>query len=123
VASVRYKPQRIDVVAIVLLLVGGLIVPLVGWVVGVVLLWVSDAWKVRDKVIGTVFLPGGLGLTGFIVLLAGLTGDSSSGSSASSTNIVDALVMSIFLFIIVVPIITTAYLTYRLLRRPVAATA
>ena len=70
-ALTPYKPRWIDVAAIVLLLVGGLIVPLLGWLVGVVLLWVSNAWNVRDKVIGRVFVPGGLGLAGFIILLAG----------------------------------------------------
>ena len=121
-APVPYKPRWIDVGAIILLLVGGLIVPLVGWLIGVVLLWLSNSWNVRDKVIGTVFVPGGLGLAGFITLLAGLTSGSSSESSGS-TDFVDALVMSLFLAIIVAPIITTAYLTYRLLRRPAAATA
>ena len=116
------KPRWIDVAAIVLLLVGGLIVPLVGWLVGVVLLWVSNAWNFRDKVIGTVFVPGGLGLAGFIPLLAGATSGSSSGSeSAGSSDFADALVMSLFLAIIVAPILTTTYLTYRLIRRPAAA--
>ena len=121
-APVPYKPKWIDVGAIVLLLAGGLIVPLVGWLIGVALLWRSNAWNVRDKVIGTVFVPGGLGLVGFITLLAGLTGGSSSESSSASDS-VDALVMSLFLAIVVAPILTTAYLTYRLLRRPAAATA
>jgi hypothetical protein len=124
VAPAPSKPRWIDVAAIVLLLIGGLIVPLVGWLVGVVLLWVSNAWNVRDKVIGTVFVPGGLGLAGFVILLAGATSGSSSGSeSAGSSDLVDALVMSLFLAIIVAPIITTAYLTYRLIRRPAAAMA
>lgn len=49
-----------EVLAIILLLVG---LPLigVGWVVGVVLLWMSDRWSTRDKLIGTLLLPGGLG--------------------------------------------------------------
>ena len=118
-----YKPQWIDVAAIVLLLVGGLVVPLVGWLVGVVLLWRSNAWNVRDKVIGTVFVPGGLGLAGFIPLLAGATSGSSGSESTGSPDLIDALVMSLFLAIIAAPIITTAYLTHRLLRRPAVATA
>ena len=60
-AAAPYKPGWIEVGALVMLLVGGLIVPIVGWFVGVVLLWVSNAWNVRDKVIGTLFVPGGLG--------------------------------------------------------------
>ena len=122
VAPEPYRPRWIDVAAIVLLLVGGLIVPLVGWLPGVVLLWRSNAWNVRDKVIGTVFVPGGLGLVGFIILLAGATSDSNGSESAGRPDPgVDALLMSLFLAIIVAPIITTAYLTYRLLRRPAAA--
>jgi len=42
------------------LLIGGIILPIVGWVAGVVMLWVSRAWTVRDKVIGTLVLPLGL---------------------------------------------------------------
>src|SRR5215216_3971379 len=115
-APTPYKPRWSDVAAIVLLLIGGLILPLVGWLVGIVLLWGSNAWNVRDKVIGTVFVPGGLGLAGFIVLLAGATSSSSGSESPGSSELADALVMSLFLAIIVAPIITTAYLTYRLLR-------
>ena len=35
------------------------LLPLV-WVVGVVLLWRSPAWTPRDKLIGTLLVPGGL---------------------------------------------------------------
>ena len=47
-------------VAIGALLIGGIVLPIVGWVVGVVMLWVSRVWTVRDKVIGTLVLPLGL---------------------------------------------------------------
>ena len=65
-STTPYKPGWIEVGALVLLLVGGLILPLVGWLIGVVLLWVSNAWNVRDKVIGTIFVPGGLALFVFL---------------------------------------------------------
>jgi len=42
-----------------LLLLGGFLAGL-GWVVGVVGLWLSPRWRVTDKVLGTVVLPGGL---------------------------------------------------------------
>lgn len=41
----------------VLVAVGGIIVPLVGWVVGVALLWNSTVWTRRDKVVGTLLWP------------------------------------------------------------------
>src|SRR5438132_1045744 len=40
--------------------IGGLVVPIVGWFVAVVLLWTSHAWNTKDKLIGTLLLPGGL---------------------------------------------------------------
>jgi hypothetical protein len=45
--------------AIVLLLLGGFIFG-VGWLAGLVLLWSSRAWTVREKWIGTLVIPGGL---------------------------------------------------------------
>ena len=45
--------------AIPLLLVGGFLF-VVGWFVGVALLWSSRVWTLRDKLIGTLVLPGGL---------------------------------------------------------------
>ena len=125
-----------------MLLVGGLIVPIVGWFVGVVLLWVSNAWNVRDKVIGTLFVPGGLGLS-FFLLFVGLSasggGSSISGcqidpgtgrefncfeeSTTDPTSFTDVLAIVFLVALVVAPIITTAYLTHRLRRQPAAATA
>lgn len=132
-SNAPYKPGWMEVGALVLLLVGGLIVPLVGWMVGVVLLWVSNAWNVRDKIIGTLFVPGGLGFAIFLYLASSsLTVgrscqiDAETGrefnctETASST---DALAIVLLVALLVVPIITTAYLTYRLRRHPAAATA
>jgi hypothetical protein len=52
----------------IFLLLFGFIAAGVGWVVGVVLLWRSRAWTTRDKLIGTLVLPGGLFST--VVLLS-----------------------------------------------------
>src|SRR5215213_1653431 len=46
-------------VALVLLLVGGFLF-FIGWIVGVVLLWLSDVWSTRQKILGTLVVPGGL---------------------------------------------------------------
>jgi hypothetical protein len=45
--------------ALVLLPLGGIIVPFIGWSAGVALLWTSRMWSTRDKVLGTLVLPGG----------------------------------------------------------------
>jgi uncharacterized membrane protein len=49
-----------DVATVILLLIGGIVLPFFGWVIGLVLLWSSTAWRTRDKVIGTLIVPGGL---------------------------------------------------------------
>ena len=57
------RPARrgwVEIAALVLLLVGGVVVPVAGWVAGAVLLWISDVWSTRDKLVGTLVLPGGL---------------------------------------------------------------
>jgi hypothetical protein len=71
----RRSIRALDVTAVVLLLIGGLVLPVVGWVVGVVLLWASGTWNWREKLLGTLVFPGGL-LTPF--LFAFLPGQSCS---------------------------------------------
>jgi uncharacterized membrane protein len=137
-AALPYKPGWIEVGALVLLLVGGLILPFFGWMIGVILLWLSNAWNVRDKIIGTVFVPGGLGFLVFLYFMsASLVGSSGPSSCQSdpvtgefncvdpgaSTSFVDVLVIVFLVALLVAPIVTTAYLTYRLRRHPAAATA
>lgn len=49
-----------ELFAVVLLIIGGVVVPVVGWIVGVILLWASEVWTRKDKLIGTLVIPGGL---------------------------------------------------------------
>jgi hypothetical protein len=59
------KPVRagaMETITLILLLIGGLVLPIIGWIVGAILLWVSKVWTTRDKLIGTLIIPGGLAL-------------------------------------------------------------
>jgi hypothetical protein len=58
---------RLEWAALVLLL-GGAVVPFLGWFAGVTALWMSNTWSVRDKLIGTLVVPGGL-LLPFLLFL------------------------------------------------------
>jgi len=49
----RSKGSGWDVVALIMLLVGGVILPVIGWIIGVVLLWVSETWTTREKLVGS----------------------------------------------------------------------
>ena len=119
-------PRRgwLESAAIVLLLVGGFLGGF-GWLAGVALLWMSDVWRVRDKVIGTLVLPGGLALPA--VLLVGIgtsvgevtscTGGSGEAAVCTTTGGTpgweQALLLAALVLAVVLPIATAAYLTRR----------
>ncbi|MEP7024737.1 MAG: hypothetical protein ABJB47_13260 [Actinomycetota bacterium] len=54
------KAGGLEITTVVFLLIGGVVIPVLGWIVGVVLLWISPRWRTRDKLIGTLVWPGGL---------------------------------------------------------------
>lgn len=102
--------------AIVLLLFGGFLA-LVGWLVGLVLLWASPRWRLADKLVGTFVLPGGLvtsavvlGIAAPPVVCFGTCGSSDSGPSTIQSVLVLAVVVS--------PLLTALYLALRLRRAP-----
>src|SRR4249919_963524 len=106
-ASARTGPGAAEWAAIAMLLFGGFIVPAAGWMLGVVLLWISSAWTRRDKLIGTFLLPGGL-LAPFLVLAL----------ASPVTLRVSPLVAAVLLTLLsVIPIWTAVHLA-RNARRP-----
>ena len=52
-------PSR-DLLAVVALVVGSLVLPVLGWLLGVGLLWTSRTWRPAEKLLGTLVWPGGL---------------------------------------------------------------
>jgi len=56
----RTKPGVREILTLILLPIGGLLVPGVGWVIGAILLATSQVWTSREKVIGLLLVPGGL---------------------------------------------------------------
>jgi len=54
----------LEVGAVVMLTVGSLI-PVIGWTVGVILLWSSGIWRPSEKLLGTLVVPCGPGLALF----------------------------------------------------------
>jgi hypothetical protein len=68
--GVKPRGRWLDVLALILLPVGGIVLPVIGWVIGVVLLWMSETWTSREKLIGTLVVPGGLALPAFLGTIA-----------------------------------------------------
>jgi hypothetical protein len=103
--------------AIILLLLGGFVLG-IGWIAGLILLWSSRAWTTRDKLIGTLFWPGGL-LIAFYAWMAFLIGtaevcggiagqpDQCSGGGGSVLPVVGLALAAL------VPFATAFYLAWR----------
>lgn len=64
----RQRSRGLEIAALILLPIGGLIIPVVGWFVGVILLWSSRVWTTGEKLAGTLLFPGGLLLPGALTL-------------------------------------------------------
>lgn len=104
-----------ETLAILLLLVG---LPLIGlgWVVGAVLLWMSDRWSTRDKLIGTLLWPGGLGT----FLVAGVVGppttstveecDYSGACTMAESGLPWWILAPVIAALVIVPILTSIHL-------------
>jgi hypothetical protein len=117
---------------IIMLAVGGVVLPLIGWLVGVLLLlWISNAWTVREKVIGTLVVPGGLlpAVALLIYVLAsasqvcrspGVNGaaETCTGGASSSS---EAAFLVLLAALFVLPFVTAVYLARRARARPAAA--
>ena len=67
------RAGAMEIIAVVLLLIGGFLF-LIGWVVGLVLLWASPRWRWPDKLLGTLVWPGGLAGVIFVGLIGASSG-------------------------------------------------
>jgi uncharacterized membrane protein len=117
--GVERRGSALDIVALVLLLIGGIVLPVVGWVIGVVLLWISETWTTTEKVIGTLIVPGGLALPLFLTVVTGYAESCSgppggpltcTGAPSQAAQVLGTILV-IVLFI--APLATTAFLARR----------
>lgn len=123
-----------EVAAIVLLPIGGVVIPVLGWVAGVIALWVSDAWTVRDKLIGTLVIPGGLLVPVYLMLATGSSTSCSSSfdsagrvisrscSGGDGSALSQALAVVLMVALVLAPLLTAVYLGRRM-RTPATPTA
>jgi uncharacterized membrane protein len=86
-----------------------LVVPFLGWLVGVVLVWLSRRWTTRDKLIGTI---GGLSW-----VVAGLGTTTESRPVGSGSAGLGPIVLILIIATFVLPYATAIYLAIRLRAR------
>jgi hypothetical protein len=104
--------------AIFLLLFGGFLF-FFGWVVGLILLWSSRAWNTRDKLIGTLIVPGGLAtvLPLLVITSSVQTCTSFNGGPQHCTGgpspVHQVVSIVLLVFLILGPICTSVYLARR----------
>jgi uncharacterized membrane protein len=109
--------------AVILLLLGGFILGF-GWIAGLILLWNSRAWTIRDKWIGTLVIPGGLATSVLIgrILLGTPTKRLCHGilgglehctTSAGQSIVAPVLGVALLALLVLAPIATSVYLTRR----------
>jgi hypothetical protein len=130
----RRRAGALEVAALILLLAGGVVVPVVGWFAGVALLWITDAWSVRDKVVGTLVVPGGLAPALYLAVFGAyteacsqfvdpVTGAQPPTCVGGPSDTMQILGPIILVLLVLAPLATTVYLGRRLRRQqvPVAA--
>lgn len=112
------RAGKLEWAVVVLLPVGGVLIPILGWVLGVILLWASRVWTVRDKLIGTLLPPGGLSAIIFLIVIGASTCVSGGGPGQPTTErctggTSHVLGITLFLVFVVAGIGTPIYLARR----------
>ncbi len=76
------SPRLVHEGLAVALLTAGSFIPVLGWVVGVTLLWTSGRWTPKEKLAGTLLVPGGPAAVLFVFGLGAFT---TAGAEVCST--------------------------------------
>ncbi|MEV0401978.1 hypothetical protein [Actinoallomurus sp. NPDC050550] len=112
-ASPRTRAGAFEIAVVILLLIGGIVLPLLGWLIGAVLLWASARWTLRDKLIGTLVFPGGLVIPAYYFLFwsGSTTCDGTGHCESSGTSAGTA--STVLLVTLVGSLASAAYLMHR----------
>lgn len=86
VVHVRRAGRGVEIAAVLLISAGSFLIPFLGWIVGVALLWASRRFSRADKLIGTLVPPFGFFAPFFLVFAAGSGG---SATFCGGSRVVD----------------------------------
>jgi hypothetical protein len=79
----------LEITAVLMLTVGSFI-PLIGWAVGVILLWSSRRWRTGEKLLGTLVVPGGPAVVLWLGVLGVLPGQVCSGTTRQRAGVMQS---------------------------------
>jgi uncharacterized membrane protein len=113
-----------DTAAVILLPIGGVILPFFGWVIGLIFLWMSSVWTTKEKILGTLIVPGGLLPALYLTLVptsirtcTQYTVDGATVSECSGPNGTNVIMLILGIALFVAPILIAVYLGRRLRTR------
>lgn len=87
------QDEAYDVATVLVLMLGGFVVPVAGWLAGVVMLWANPRWSAGDKWLGTLVWPAVVVVPAVTFLaVAAATGDARWGFAVGGVIGVFALV-------------------------------
>jgi hypothetical protein len=117
----RAEPGLRETLALVLLPIGGVVVPVLGWIVGAILLITSRVWSSQEKAIGLLLFPGGLLPAFGLGLVAGQRCSSVEVNGvvteSCSGGMSPVAAWAILAVLVAVPIWTVWFLASRMRRR------
>ena len=125
--GVEVRPSRLRGNLTIALLLFGSLLLIAGWLIGIVLLWTSDQWNRRDKIIATLLLPGGIPVALLFALIAGArfgscgfdrSGRSTGCSSLSPSPLPEPIATVLLVLGIAIPVVTAIYLHRRVRPSP-----
>jgi uncharacterized membrane protein len=114
--ALEARPGVRESLAVSLLLFGGFLF-VVGWFVGLHLLWSSRFWTLRDKLIGTLVVPGGLLPALVLVATSGQTCTGGTGRPTVCTPYISptmrVVMIAGWVALVVLPLASAVFLSRR----------
>lgn len=67
-------PDAYPVLTVLMLMLGGFVLPIVGWLAGVVMLWAGKSWTPQQKWLGTLVWPAVVAVPAVVFAISGMSG-------------------------------------------------
>lgn len=126
-AAMPFMPGRrrspvLEIAAFAMLTLGSFL-PVLGWLIGVVLLWSSRRWRLGEKLLATLVVPGGPGIV--LLVLALVPGQvcttvGSGPTTCTGFAFPPAIGIPVFLVILISPFVICGVLLHRAVDRAAA---